>query len=386
MDVASTSGTDSRTGGNGMSDSLTKADVKRLLNDPSAAVREELATKLARHFNRGELTGAERKLAEDIFRSLARHAAERVRRALSENLKDNPGLPTDVALTLARDIDRVALPILEYSVVLNEADLVAIVRDAGVKKQLAIARRRAVSAAVSEALVEADHIEVLSTLLDNEGAELPELQLMKMLDRHETEDLVQMPMARRGILPVTVLERLVAQASVELSKLLIARQDVPPRLASVLAIQVREDVTVELLPPGAPAKDIVAFVEHLRRSGRWSSSLLLRAICSGDVAFAEVAFSVLSGIPLRNAKLLFHDIGPLGFQSLYERSGMELALLPVFRTALHVIFDEPFEGGEDKRDWYRRRTIQRVLHHFEHLGAGDLDYLVEKILDESAAL
>jgi len=384
MNVASTSGIKVRANGNGMSDSLTTADVKRLLNDPSAVVREELATKLARHFNQGKLSAAERQLAEDIFRTLARSAAERVRRALSENLKDNPTLPADVALTLARDIDRVALPILECSMVLSDADLIAIVRDSGVKKQLAIARRATVSAAVSEALVESDRIEVLSTLLENEGAALLEPQLMKMLDRHAKQDDVQMPMARRGVLPATVLERLVAQASLELSEILIARNDIPPRLARVLAIQVREDATVELLPLGTPTSEIAAFVAHLRLSGRLSPSLLIRAMCSGDLVFVEVAFSILAGVPLRNAKLLLHDIGLLGFHSLFERSGMEKALLPLFRSALNIVFDEPFEGGEDKRDWYRRRTVQRLLQQFEHVGAGDLDYLVEKILEDGA--
>src|SRR5713226_6357128 len=49
---------------------LARSDIERLLADPSANARADMATALAKEFEAGKLTPAERRLAEDIFRAL----------------------------------------------------------------------------------------------------------------------------------------------------------------------------------------------------------------------------------------------------------------------------------------------------------------------------
>ena len=75
--------------------SLSEADVTKLLEDSSAATRGDTARKVSAHLEHEHLSDAERELAEEIIRVMARDAELRVRRALSESLKDNPeGCPT----------------------------------------------------------------------------------------------------------------------------------------------------------------------------------------------------------------------------------------------------------------------------------------------------
>lgn len=107
---------------------LSEQDVNRLLADPSGEARAEMAAKIAADFDAGELTGSERKMAEDIFRLMVKDAEVRVREALSQNLKENPTVPHDVAMSLARDVDSVALPVLQFSEALSDEDLIEIVR------------------------------------------------------------------------------------------------------------------------------------------------------------------------------------------------------------------------------------------------------------------
>ena len=109
--------------------SLSRDDVERLLAAPSAEHRAETAAKVAADFGTRVLSASERKLAEDIFRRLARDAELSVREALAANLKENPDVPPDVARRLAADVDSVALPVLQFSAVLSEEDLIAIVRE-----------------------------------------------------------------------------------------------------------------------------------------------------------------------------------------------------------------------------------------------------------------
>src|SRR5580700_9267975 len=88
-----------------MTDTLTQADVERLLADPSPETRAGMAVKLAQEFERGELTPGERQIAEQIVRAMARDATLRVRQALAEHLKESNSLPVDVAKLLAGDVE-----------------------------------------------------------------------------------------------------------------------------------------------------------------------------------------------------------------------------------------------------------------------------------------
>ena len=89
-----------------------------------------MAAKVAREFRRGSLTGEERRIAEGIVRAMARDAVLRVRQALAEHLKESNSLPADVARLLANDVEAVAVPVLQYSTVLTDDDLLALVKGA----------------------------------------------------------------------------------------------------------------------------------------------------------------------------------------------------------------------------------------------------------------
>lgn len=362
-----------------MTNTLTKADVARLLTDPSAATRAEVAAKLAMQVDRGTLTPEERAIAEDIMRALCRDAALRVRQALSEHRKESRNLPHDVAVKLAHDVEEVALPILTHSVALSDEDLVEIVRCSGGAKQAAIAQRATVSAVVAEAIIAADQPEALAKLVGNDGAQLAEPMLQRVLDRHGGKDTIERPMAQRGALPVTVLERLVAEASASLSALLAKRGDLPDHLASDLVLNARERATVALLSPDAADGSSLVLARHLHRSGRLTPSLMIRAICLGDLAFVEAAFAVLADIPVHNARLLVYDAGPLGFNAIYERCKLPAEFIELFRIGLQVAQQTDFDGGENDLERHRQRTLERILTQYEGIGAEDLDYLLGKL-------
>src|SRR3954452_7654591 len=95
-----------------MASLLTQADVARLLAEPSAAARVEVADKLAREIDSPVLGEAELQIAHDILRIMAKDVELTVRSALSASLRAARRLPHDVATRLANDVEVVALPIL----------------------------------------------------------------------------------------------------------------------------------------------------------------------------------------------------------------------------------------------------------------------------------
>src|SRR5258708_8615700 len=76
-----------------MTTTLSKADVARLLDDPSSEARAEVAAKVARQVDGTALTAEERKIAQGIVRALSRDAAIRGRHALSEDLQQTKRPP-----------------------------------------------------------------------------------------------------------------------------------------------------------------------------------------------------------------------------------------------------------------------------------------------------
>jgi uncharacterized protein (DUF2336 family) len=366
-----------------MSEALTQQDVQRLLTDPSPNTRAEMAGKVAGQFT-AHLSDSERVLAEDIVRLMARDVATRVRAALADSLKTTTSIPRDVALSLARDVEEVSLPFIEVSTVLTDADLVEIIRSGSADKQTAVAKRPAVSEQVADVLVERGSEKAVATLLSNDGAQVGEKAMGRALDRFPDSALIAEPLVNRAKLPVTVAERLVALVSEQLRDRLVAKHELPNDIAADIVLQSRERATYGLVG-GAGDQDLERLVVQLRRNNRLTPSLLLRALCMGDVPFFEVAVAQLGQVPVSNARLLIHDAGRLGLRSLFDRTGLPPKLYPALRIALDVANETDFDGLDHDLERHRRRMLERILTQFEELASEDVDYLLTKLSDLTAA-
>ncbi len=363
---------------------LTSKDVAKLMADRSAETLADTAARMAEDFTAGHLSLEARKEAAEIFRLLVNEAVTMVRAALSDNLKNSADLPHDIALTLAQDVDEVALPMLEFSEVLTDEDLVGIIQNQGEEKQKAVARREGVSEEVSEALVDHGTVEVVTTLVRNKTASISEQTLQKVVDDYGEIEDVQEPLIDRSSLPISVIERLVAKVSERLKETLVAKHELPADMAADLILESREQATVGLVSGRATSDaELLQLVRQLRDHGRLTPSLLLRAACIGDMRFLEAGLSVMVGIPLINASLLINDQGELGFRSIYERAGLPPRLFPAFRAAVDVARETQFDGEPHDQERYTVRMIERFVTQIEDLqdniAEDDLEYLLGKL-------
>ncbi len=363
---------------------LTQDDVVRLLTDPSGAARAETAGKIAAGFDRSVMSEAERKIAEDIFRLMVRDAEVRVREALAQNLKKNPGVPHEVALALAKDVDSVAEPILKFSDVLTDDDLVEIIRTQGPAKQVAVAGRPKVSESVSSALVETHNEAAVQTLVENKGAAISEQSLQKVVEEFGRKESIQAAMIGRPKLPMTVAERLMTVVSEKIRADLVKRHDLTPELADSLLLSSRERAVLGLASE-AEEQDVETLVQHMRQHKRLTPSIVLRAAVMGDMMFFEAATAEMAGISLANARTLIYDQGQLGLQALFNRAKLPASHYPAVQAAVDVARETSLDGGERDRERYMRRMIERVLTQYGDLGVDmdidDLEYLLRKLDD-----
>lgn len=361
---------------------LTQADIANLLADPTSSARAATAQKVARIFDPASLSETERNLAEDIFRLMLKDAEVRVRRALSENLKENGGVPHDVAVALANDIDQVALPMVEFSQVLSDDDLMAIVASQSAAKQQAIAGRETVSEAVADALVGTGNETAVSRLVANEGAVISERTFLKVVDDYGDSEGVQSAMVNRSSLPVTVAERLVTLVSDSLRDQLLQRHELPPAMTSDIILQSRERATISLSSDSG-VDDVMSLVRQLHNNGRLTPSIILRALCMGDLTFFDCSMATLAGVTLDNARRLIHDPGPLGLRAIFGKAGLPPAQYMAVRAAIDVSRETEMDGGENDRERYARRMIERIMTQYDDLGVefemSDLEYLLTKM-------
>jgi len=363
--------------------SLTQADVTRLLSDSSPRTRARTTAKIAAEFDAATLSEAERRIAEDIFRTLVKDTEVLVREALAAHLKSTPELPHDVALALARDVDSVALPVLKFSEVLTDDDLIEIVRGQEPAKQVAIAQRTGVSEAVSDALVDTGNEVAVAHLVGNEGAALSEDAFERVIDNYHESTSVADSLARRPNLPPAISERVVSALSERLQAYLVAEHDVSPDIASTLILQARERATATLIDYGSNDADLESLIEQLDRKERLTPSLLLRVLCVGDLNFFERAMSKLTNLPLPNVRILIHDKGMLGLEPLYMRAGLPQGLYPAFRAAVSLVVETDYDGGPNDRRRYVERIMERMLTKFEDptvcIAPDDIEYLMAKL-------
>lgn len=369
---------------------LSLADVERLLTEPSPSARAATAAKVARAFSAESLSPRERALANDIFFALARDAEVRVRRTLAEELKDHPELPRELALKLAHDVAEVAVPVLESALVLSDEDLVAIVGDGSTDHQAAIARRSAVSTDVARALVDQGNETVVSTLMGNEGAVLDESLMHKALDRFGQSPGVNARMAHRRRLPMAVAERLVTLVSETLRQHLVTHHELSPDLATDLVLQARERALIGMLADGGGPGGTQILVRTLKNNSRLTPTLIVRALCTGDVDFFECALSELAGIPVQNVHILIHDKARRGLGALWDKCRLPRDLMAVVKSAIDVIEETQYDGGPADRPRFVERVIERILTRYDARTAhevrhDDVDWLVGRLARAQAA-
>jgi uncharacterized protein (DUF2336 family) len=138
-------------------------------------------------------------------------------------------------------------------------------------------------------------------------------------------------------------------------------------------------MSMELTAEHSPGDTVYELVAYLSQTGRLSPSLILRALCTGDIDLYESAMATLAGVPVENARVLIYDAGPRGLKSLHEKAGLPPKLIPALRTALETLNETLAEGREWDRRRFQQAVLERILSDPEFLDEADADYLLVRL-------
>jgi uncharacterized protein (DUF2336 family) len=197
---------------------LVSDTVPSGLDNPSWIRRAMLIEQIAEAYADGAFTPAQRRQAEDLFRTAVYDGEPLVRSVLADSLKRLAQLPRDIVMSLARDEAQVARPILRTSPLLGDDDLIRIAREGSRSHRLAIAERDTLSARVAQALYDTRDPIVLRRILANDGAVLAEGLLHAILDTLGEAGGIVEAISRRRLLPVSVKKRLANYGNGEIDR------------------------------------------------------------------------------------------------------------------------------------------------------------------------
>ena len=284
----------------------TPALTNRLLaDDENEDVRAELAVKIARL-----MPGLSQRESAQIFAQtietlecLARDAAVRVRAILADEIKALDCIPKNVVLALARDLHAVvAVPILQYSPLLSDADLIEIVACAQVQEILtAIASRKPVSEDVSDRLVQSLDVSAVAALLVNRDAKIRKDTMDRIVEQAEEINAWHMPLALRADLSARAVRRIGALVGAGLIERLAARNDLSEETRLHLNRELRARLTeAETSQDGqGTAADAIALAQ---KEGRLDGCFVEQAAQAGRRELVILALAKLAHVSEQTVK------------------------------------------------------------------------------------
>ena len=303
-----------------------------LSRDGDDEVRCELARKIGRLLPglSAEQASKIRDLALETLEVLARDQLPRVRAILAEELKHADTVPREIVGRLARDVETiVAAPVLEYSPLLSDGDLLEIISAGTSDGALAaIARRNRIGTSVTDAIAGTMVAPAVAALLANESAQIREETLDLIIDSAPENEAWHQLLVLRPELTVRAMRRIAGFVAAALVDLLAEKHKLDDGTAADLRKVVRR--RIDAVSAVESAIESPERVRDLKAAGKLDDETVADAIDRNDRAFVLQALAELSGLPTTTIARVVDSKSPKGVTAIAWKAGLSM------RTAVRL--------------------------------------------------
>jgi len=334
-----------------------------LARDRDDGVRRDLARKIARLAPDLDADSQDemQKRAVQLLEILARDQLVQIRRAIADAVKDLPTAPVGAIRALARDAEiEVAGPVLQFSPLLEDSDLLEIIGADPIPGALsAIARRHGLTEPVAESIAASDNESAVAALLANGSAQIREETLDALIDRAPPRQSWHGPLVRRPKLSATAVTRLAGFVARSLIEVLQQRADLDEASARALA----EAVEARLATGGGDtaADDAPeAVARKLQEAGALNEDRLSEALDAGDREFMVESLALLADMRRVAVERVLSSQSPKGVTALAWQAGLSMRFATVLQSRLArippkaLLVADPagdYPLGEDEMVW-----------------------------------
>ena len=291
---------------------------------------------------KSSLSKRELDLAFEILRLLVDKVEINIRRHIADYLAERGDVPADLVRRLAMDEIGVAYPILSHNPLLGENDLIDVVDHCSLRHRQAVAIRPGITQAVTDHLVAQDEIEVLTTLICNETADISEAAMAHLVERSLDIESFREPLAHRKEMTSAMARRMFIWAGDTLREYIIDEFGVDPA-----------SFEVDSVPAMTAGDTFVAFLD------------------AGDIDGFEQAFADALRLPLPAISMILHDSGP-------ETVAIAARAADVEEHVFGRILRQVMSGGRS-RDITASRDYKRALRYFGQLDCAGATALLDRL-------
>ncbi|MFZ3034714.1 MAG: DUF2336 domain-containing protein [Parvibaculum sp.] len=307
---------------------------ENLVRDSEAEVREELARKIGRivpdiasHDLRGV---SDRVLA--LLEKLANDEVTRVRQIVAEEIKSCPNVPKRIAVSLARDVElMVCAPVLEYSPLLSDVDLLEIVATTRVHGALeAIARRRSLDSSLADAIVATLEIPAIAQLLANPDAEIRENTLDRIISDAASIEAWHLPLVMRPALSLRAVRRIAVFVSRSLIEELSLKQNLDEETERYLKERAQSRIENDAKEATPTPGDAVVNIYRAHKMGKLNDDLIAKAATLQHKDAVSLALSLMTDTSDKLVASIIEAKSGKGIAALCWHAGLAM------RTALAI--------------------------------------------------
>ncbi len=341
-----------------------------LAKDESDEVRSELADKICRLLPTLSTDKADKvsEMVLEIIKVLAEDKKARVRRIISEAVKALDHMPQALIEQLVWDAESiVAAPVLEYSPLLNDRQLLEIIRsgiDGGALS--AIARRHGLRGEVSAAIAGREDDGATVALLGNQTAEIDETVFLQISEMAQHSDAMLESLIEREDLTVATIRRVasfVGNAVLDkIFKRCAHRSEITEELVRDIRLQVNERIMkggadADLLP-GEQAR---LRAEKLFGDDKLDESEILSGVKEGERMFVIHALALLTQLSWERVRDVLTSKSGKSIVSMAWKAGLSADGALTLQTKLGALHGSALvkpkgDGGyalsEDDMEWY----------------------------------
>lgn len=306
-----------------------------LADDPEQEVRRALAEKLSRTAGMADLDEEDRdsRINRTSLARLLEDQAARVRAVIASVLKEDEKAEPTIISKLARDTDiLVCGPVLEYSSLLSDEDLLQVINAyADAAALAAIARRRAISSTVTDAIVDTGVVPAITVLLKNPTATIREATLDRLIDRAAAIAEWHEPLVHRPELTSKGAMKLASFVADHLIERMLAREDIDSDTAARIRAVVQERMEQSpAVKPGestgvltqAAVIQAMETVLAMARENNLNEAALTAAVEAGDRSLVTAALAKLAGVPPSVATRVIESLDPKALCALSWKAGL----------------------------------------------------------------
>jgi len=354
-------------------------DFDYFRSEPSLDSRVSLVKRISKQFSDGTFSDSEFTIAKEIIDALSYDVEKNIRKIIAFELRECKELPHEVAVRLANDVEEVSVPILQFSSVLSDDDLIEIIRSSSESFQnVAIAKRSRISLKVSDTLTKTNDENVVDILIANKGADISKDTTEYIISEFKNSENLLAKLIDRGGLDVSVAEKMISIVSSELQSSLLREYNIKPGTIISVTNKSREKATLGIVEKTMDSSKTVDLVNHLYNSGKLNHSIVLRALCKADVEFFECGLAKMANIPFSNARKLVKARDSKGYNALFDAASMPSSMLEATENLLGIILDNPIGEGEDHTHYSKRIVGEIVRKHYDR-DVPNMRYLVALI-------